>query len=60
MDEPSGLYDGAQESVWDVRIRYKVVPGMVSVRSDAMTTGEHYRYAEPYREAGDIDFKIKT
>ncbi|MBN4761634.1 type VI secretion system tip protein VgrG, partial [Enterobacter cloacae] len=25
----------------------------VSVRSDAMTTGEHYRYAEPYREAGD-------
>ncbi|MCY0774936.1 type VI secretion system tip protein VgrG [Enterobacter cloacae complex sp. 2022EL-00788] len=69
--EPSGLYDGAQESVWDVRTRYKVVPGMVSVRdynyriagtpmdatvsvrSGAVTTGEHYRYAEPYREAGD-------
>ncbi|MEA9393600.1 type VI secretion system tip protein VgrG [Acerihabitans sp. TG2] len=25
----------------------------VSVRSPAVTTGEHYRYAEPYREAGD-------
>lgn len=25
----------------------------VSVRSDAVTTGEHYRYAAPYREAGD-------
>lgn len=25
----------------------------VSVRSPALTTGEHYRYAEPYREAGD-------
>ncbi|PSS53279.1 type VI secretion system tip protein VgrG [Enterobacter sp. FS01] len=69
--EPSGLYDGAQESVWDVHTRYKVVPGMVStrdynyhtasmpmdasvfVRSEAVTTGEYYRYAEPYREAGN-------
>ncbi|MCU4044152.1 type VI secretion system tip protein VgrG, partial [Enterobacter hormaechei] len=25
----------------------------VSVRSDAVTTGEHYRYAAPYRTAGD-------
>ncbi len=25
----------------------------VSVRKDAVTTGEHYRYAAPYREAGD-------
>ncbi|HBD3716500.1 TPA: type VI secretion system tip protein VgrG [Escherichia coli] len=25
----------------------------VSVRNDAVTTGEHYRYAAPYREAGD-------
>ncbi|MTF51828.1 DUF2345 domain-containing protein, partial [Klebsiella pneumoniae] len=25
----------------------------VSVRSDAVTTGEHYRYAAPYRDAGD-------
>ncbi len=25
----------------------------VSVRNDAVTTGEHYRYAVPYREAGD-------
>lgn len=69
--EPSGLYDGAEESVWDVYTRHQVVPGMVStrdynyrtagtpmeasvsVRSEAVTTGEHYRYAEPYREAGD-------
>ena len=60
MDEPVGLYDGAQELVWDVYTRHKVVPGMVSVRdynyrdaampidatvsvrSDAVTTGEHY------------------
>ncbi|MCG5130064.1 type VI secretion system tip protein VgrG, partial [Enterobacter mori] len=26
---------------------------VVSVRSDAATTGEHYRYAAPYRDAGD-------
>jgi type VI secretion system secreted protein VgrG len=26
---------------------------VVSVRSPAITTGEHYRYAEPYRDAGD-------
>lgn len=25
----------------------------VSVRNDAVTTGEYYRYAAPYREAGD-------
>lgn len=25
----------------------------VSVRNDVVTTGEHYRYAAPYREAGD-------
>ena len=69
--EPSGLFDGAAESVWDVRTWYKVIPGTVatrdynyrtattpmdaavSVRNDAVTTGEHYRYAAPYREAGD-------
>ncbi len=69
--EPSGLYDGAQESVWDVSTLNQVVPGMVSVRdynyriagtpmdatvsvrSEAVTTGEHYRYVAPYREAGD-------
>ncbi len=28
--EPSGLYDGAEESVWGVRTRYQVVPGRVS------------------------------
>ncbi|HHD7238736.1 TPA: type VI secretion system Vgr family protein [Enterobacter cloacae] len=69
--EPSGLFDGAAESVWDVRTWHRVVTGtvatrnynyrtattpmdtVVSVRSDAVTTGEHYRYQEPYREAGD-------
>lgn len=69
--EPSGLYDGAAESVWDVSTRHQVVPGRVSardhnyrdagapmdaavsVRSQAVATGEHYRYAEPYRTAGD-------
>ncbi|EMH4161412.1 type VI secretion system tip protein VgrG [Pluralibacter gergoviae] len=69
--EPSGLFDGAAESVWDVRTWHHVVTGSVaardynyrtaavpmdaaaSVRSDAVTTGEHYRYAAPYREAGD-------
>ncbi|MEB0952516.1 type VI secretion system Vgr family protein [Citrobacter sedlakii] len=69
--EPSGLYDGAEESVWDVYTLNQAVPVMVSVRdynyrtagtpmdatvsvrSDAVTTGEHYRYAAPYREAGD-------
>ncbi|MDY1038675.1 phage late control D family protein, partial [Lelliottia sp. CFBP8978] len=68
--EPSGLYDGATESVWDVRTRNHVVTGTVatrdynyrtastpldtavSVRQDASMTGEHYRYAAPYREAG--------
>ncbi|EPA9096353.1 type VI secretion system tip protein VgrG [Enterobacter hormaechei] len=69
--EPSGLFDGAAESVWDVRTWHRIVTGTVatrdynyrtattpmdatvSVRSDAVTTGEHYRYAAPYREAGD-------
>ena len=69
--EPSGLFDGAAESVWDVRTWHNIATGTVttrdynyrtattpmdatvSVRSDAVTTGEHYRYAAPYREAGD-------
>lgn len=69
--EPSGLFDGAAESVWDVRIWHNVATGTVStrdynyrtattpmdaavsVRHDAVTAGEHYRYAPPYREAGD-------
>ncbi|EPB4363996.1 type VI secretion system tip protein VgrG [Enterobacter hormaechei] len=69
--EPSGLFDGAAESVWDVRTWHRIVTGTVatrdynyrtattpmdaavSVRNDAVTTGEHYRYAAPYREAGD-------
>ncbi|MEX5385341.1 type VI secretion system tip protein VgrG [Cronobacter muytjensii] len=69
--EPSGLFDGAAESVWDVRTWHNIATGTVttrdynyrtastpmdatvSVRSDEVTTGEHYRYAAPYREAGD-------
>ncbi|EJT8725244.1 type VI secretion system tip protein VgrG [Escherichia coli] len=69
--EPSGLFDGAAESVWDVRTWHNVATGTVttrdynyrtattpmnatvSVRNDPVTTGEHYRYAAPYREAGD-------
>ena len=69
--DPSGLFDGAAESVWDVRTWHNIATGTVttrdynyrtattpmdatvSVRSDAVTTGEHYRYAAPYREAGD-------
>ncbi|SUF21355.1 Rhs-family protein [Salmonella enterica] len=69
--EPSGLFDGAAESVWDVRTWHNIATGTVatrnynyrtattpmdatvSVRSDAVTTGAHYRYAAPYREAGD-------
>ncbi|MEX5385344.1 type VI secretion system tip protein VgrG [Cronobacter muytjensii] len=69
--KPSGLFDGAAESVWDVRTWHNIATGTattrdynyrtatmpmdatVSVRSDAVTTGEHYRYAAPYREAGD-------
>ncbi|WP_336667428.1 phage late control D family protein, partial [Enterobacter mori] len=69
--EPSGLFDGAAESVWDVRTWHRIATGtvttrdynyrtastpmdaVVSVRSDAATTGEHYRYAAPYRDAGD-------
>ena len=69
--EPSGLFDGAAESVWDVRTWHNVATGAVTtrdynyrtattlmnatvnVRNDAVTTGEHYGYAVPYREAGD-------
>ncbi len=69
--EPSGLYDGAAESVWDVSTSHQLVTSAVatrdynyraastpmdatvSVRHDATATGEHYRYAAPYREAGD-------
>ena len=69
--EPSGLFDGAEESVWDVRTWHTLATGTVatrdynyrtastpmdatvSVRNDAVTTGEHYRYAAPYRDAGD-------
>ena len=69
--EPSGLFDGAAESVWDVRTWHNIAIGTVvtrdynyrtastpmdatvSVRNDAVTAGEHYRYAAPYREAGD-------
>ncbi|WP_097513102.1 type VI secretion system Vgr family protein [Escherichia coli] len=69
--EPSGLFDGAAESVWDVRTWHNVATGTVStrdynyrtasmpmdatvsVRNDAVTTGEHYRDAPAYREAGD-------
>ncbi|MEI9869559.1 type VI secretion system tip protein VgrG [Enterobacter hormaechei] len=69
--EPSGLFDGAAESVWDVRTWHRVVTGTVatrdynyrtattpmdatvSVRNDAVTTGENYRYAAPYRDTGD-------
>ncbi|MDY0972750.1 type VI secretion system tip protein VgrG [Siccibacter turicensis] len=69
--EPSGLFDGAAESVWDVRTWHNIAPGTVaardynyrrastpmnaavSVRNDAVTTGAHYRYAAPYRVAGD-------
>ncbi|HIB6868309.1 TPA: type VI secretion system Vgr family protein [Escherichia coli] len=69
--EPSGLFDGAAESVWDVRTWHNVAIGTVStrdynyrtasmpmdatvsVRNDAVTTGEHYRDAPAYREAGD-------
>ncbi|WP_243901980.1 DUF2345 domain-containing protein, partial [Klebsiella pneumoniae] len=69
--EPSGLFDGAAESVWDVRTWHNIatatvatrdynyrtastpMDAIVNVRNDAVTTGEHYRYAAPYREAGD-------
>ena len=69
--EPSGLFDGAAESVWDVRTWHNIatatvatrdynyrtattpMDATVSVRSDAVTSGEHYRYAAPYRDAGD-------
>ncbi len=69
--EPSGLYDGAQDAVWDVRCWQNTVTGVVrtrdynyrtadtpmdsavTVRSEAITTGEHYRYGAPFLEAGD-------
>ncbi|ECR8417799.1 type VI secretion system tip protein VgrG [Salmonella enterica] len=69
--EPSGLFDGAADSVWDVRTWHNIATGTVatrdynyrtattpmdatvSVRSDAVTTGVHYRYTAPYRDAGD-------
>lgn len=69
--EPSALYDGAVEAVWDARVWHHTVTGSVatrdynyrtasmpmdatvSVRNEAVTIGEHYRYLAPYREAGD-------
>ncbi|HDS1153315.1 TPA: type VI secretion system tip protein VgrG [Pluralibacter gergoviae] len=69
--EPSGLFDGAEASVWGVRTWHRVVTdrvstrdynyrtagtpmdASVSVRSDAVTTGEEYRYKAPYLAAGD-------
>lgn len=69
--EPSALYDGAVEAVWDVRTWHRTVTGMVrtrdynyrtattpmdsavTVRNDAITTGEHYRYGAPFLEVGD-------
>ncbi|MDA5473171.1 type VI secretion system Vgr family protein [Yersinia kristensenii] len=68
---PSGLDDGATESVWGVRSWHNVVTdgvhtrddnyrtartpldASVSVRHDAVATGEHYRYSAPYLTAGD-------
>lgn len=69
--EPAGLHDGAEESVWGLRTWHNTVTGRVrtrdysycraaepmdsavAVRSKAVTTGEHYRYGGPFREAGD-------
>jgi len=69
--EPSALYDGAVEAVWDARVWHHTVTGnvatrdynyrtastpvdaQISVRSEAATTGEYYRYLVPYRDAGD-------
>lgn len=69
--EPSGLYDGAAESVWGMRTWHNTVTGLVrtrdynyrtattpkdstvTVRNNASTTGEHYRYAAPFLDAGD-------
>ncbi|QIM44653.1 type VI secretion system Vgr family protein [Leclercia adecarboxylata] len=64
--EPSGLFDGAAESVWDVRTWHRVVTGTVTTRDYNYRTASmpmdaavsvrseaHYRYAAPYREAGD-------
>ncbi|MEW5291516.1 type VI secretion system tip protein VgrG [Erwinia papayae] len=69
--EPSALYDGAVEAVWDARVWHHTVTGSVSlrdynyrmagtpvdaavsVRNEATTTGEEYRYLIPCRDAGD-------
>ncbi|HHA1754158.1 TPA: type VI secretion system Vgr family protein [Enterobacter kobei] len=69
--EPSALYDGAVEAVWDARVWHNTITGRVftrdynyrtagtpmdakvSVRNEAATTGEHYRYAASHREAGN-------
>ena len=69
--EPSALYDGAVEAVWDARVWHHTVTGGVttrdynyrtadmpmdataSVRNEAATAGEHYRYLASYRDAGD-------
>ncbi|EJT9101171.1 type VI secretion system tip protein VgrG [Escherichia coli] len=38
---------------YNYRTATTLMNATVSVRNDAVTTGEHYRYAAPYREAGD-------
>lgn len=38
---------------YNYRIASTPMDAQVSVRNEAATTGEHYRYAAPYREAGD-------
>lgn len=71
FQEPAGLYDGAEESVWGLRTWHKVVAGQVqtrshnyrdaampmdsviAVRSEAATTGEHYRYGDNFLSPGD-------
>ncbi|CAK9886233.1 MAG: Actin cross-linking toxin VgrG1 [Candidatus Erwinia impunctatus] len=71
--EPSALYDGAEESVWGLRTWHNTVTGLVrtrdynyrmattpmdsavAVRNNGTTTGEHYRYAAPFLQAGDDD-----
>jgi len=70
--EPSGLYDGAEESVWNVRAWHNVVTAgvgtrdynyrmagtpqdsTVGIRNEAVSIGEHYRYAAPFLQAGDV------
>ena len=71
FQEPAGLYDGAEESVWGLRTWHKVVTGqvqtrshnyrdaampmdsVVTVRNEAATTGEHYRYGDNFLNPGD-------